>query len=175
MTTEVENLEKAAQEPLKEPADPPKRKKRKAAPKKPRKAPVRKWKDKPVEYEGEMYRGVELDTEGRLRLKETYYAALTMAEQQAKLCEKDLELARLKEAAYRKEIESRLPPDVQREMANLAGKVQEANGKLAIARNQYREEARTVMDETGLELKKWLIDDMRVMRLIEKLQQGVKG
>lgn len=173
MTAEVEILET---EPLKEPVDQPKGKKR-AGSKKPRaaakrKPSPRKKKDGPVEYEGVEYRGVELDDQGRLRLKEKYYNALTMAEWAAKLCEKDLELARIKESSYRREIETRLPPEVQREMANLAGKVQEANDKLAIARKQYRDEAQAVMDETGLELKKWLIDDMRVMRLIEKFRQG---
>jgi hypothetical protein len=168
MTAEAEALE---QEPLKEPVDPPKKeKKKRKAPKKRQAAVRRKPKDKPVEYEGEMYRGVEFDDEGRLRLKEKYYTALTLAEQQAKLCEKDLELARLKESGYRREIETRLPPEVQRELANLAGKVQEANEKLAIARKQYRDEAQEVMAETGLELKKWLIDDMRRMRHVDKLK-----
>lgn len=158
---ESENLKPAEGEP---------KKGRKAATKKrAAKKRTRKYVDKFVEYEGEKYRGVELDPDGRLRLKENYYNILTMAEQRAKLCEKDLELARLREAAYRKEIESRLPLDVQREMANLAGKVQEANEKLAIARKQYRDEAQGVHEETGLELKKWLIDDMRRMRHVDKL------
>lgn len=168
MTAEAQNVEKAE---LKQTNEPPKKKK-KAEPKK-RKAPVRrKPRDKPVEYQGEKYRGVEIDHEGRLLLKEKYYAQLTMAEQLAKLRERELELARLKESSYRREIESRLPPEVQREMANLAGKVQEANERLAISRKQYVEEARSVMDETGLELKKWLIDDMRRMTHVDKINKG---
>ena len=146
----------------------PKKKKRRAPSRK--KAISRRPKDKPVEYEGEKYCGVELDDEGRLRLKERYYSTLTLAEQNARICERDLEIARLKEASYRREIESRLPPEVQREMANLAGKVQEANNKLAIARKQYRDEAESVQEETGLVLKKWLIDDMRRMRHVDKLK-----
>lgn len=130
----------------------------------------RKAKDKPVEYEGEKLFGVELDDDGRLRLKEKYYYALTVAEQNAKLCERDLEVARLKEMAYRKEIDSRLPPDVQRELAARAGAVQEANNKLATARKQYRDEAKSIENDTGLILKKWLVDDLRRMRHVDKLE-----
>lgn len=141
-----------------------KRRGRKAAPEK------RKAKEKPVEYMGETLNGVEFDDEGRLRLKEQYYYALTVAEQQAKICERDLEVARLKEIAYRKEIDSRLPPEVQRELAARAGAVQEANTKLAVARKQYRDEAKSVEEATGLVLKKWLVDDMRRMRHVDKLE-----
>jgi len=158
---EAEDLKPAEEEP---------KKSRKAAVKKSAaKKRTRKYVDKLVEYEGEKYRGVEIDGDGRLLLKEKYYNILTMAEQRAKLCEKDLELARLKEAAYRREVESRLPLEVQREMANLASRVQEANERLAITRKQYRDEAQGVRDETGLELKKWLIDDMRRMRHVDRL------
>ena len=72
--------------------------------------------------------------------------------------------------AYRKEIDSRLPPEVQRELAARAGAVQEANTKLAIARKQYRDEAKSVEETTGLVLKKWLVDDMRRMRHVDKLE-----
>jgi hypothetical protein len=126
-------------------------------------------KDPQVEYEGENYRGVEIDDEGRLRLLEKHYFALTLAEQEAKLKERDLELERLKEAAYRKEIESRLPPEVQRQFAEHAARVQEANTKLAVARKQYRDEAQDIEKTTGLKLRDWLIDDMRRMRHVEKL------
>lgn len=149
----------------------PKRGKRTSAKKKAVKSRTRKYVDNLVEYEGEKYHGVEIDDEGRLRLKEHLYARLTLAEQDAKIRERELEIARLKESGYRREIESRLPLEVQREMANLAGKVQEANDKLAIARKQYRDEAQAVMDETGLRLKEWLIDDMRRMRHVEKLNR----
>lgn len=164
----TEEVQKVGGEELKSEDSPPKKRRRKVAT---RKSPAtRKPRDKPVEYEGEKYRGVELDDEGRLRLKERYYSTLTLSEQNARICERDLEIARLKEASYRREIESRLPPEVQREMANLAGKVQEANNKLAIARKQYRDEAESVQEETGLVLKKWLIDDMRRMRHVDKLK-----
>ena len=130
----------------------------------------RKTKEKPVEYEGEKLYGVEIDDDGKLRLKEHIYATLTMAEQSAKICERDLELAKLKEIAYRKEIDSRLPVDVQRELSARAAAVQEANTKLAVARRQYRDEAKSVEEETGLVLKKWLVDDMRRMRHVDKLE-----
>lgn len=166
-------FEAMATDPVRVEDDPPKKGKRKSSAKR-KKAVSRKRvaRDKPVEYEGETYRGVELDDDGRLRLKEKYYASLTMAEQHAKICERDLELARLKEAGYRREIESRLPLEVQRELANLAGRVQEANEKLAVARKQYRDEAQEVQGETGLVLKQWLIDDMRRMRHVDKLNTG---
>jgi hypothetical protein len=163
----TEEVQKVDGEELKPEDSPPKKRRRRVAT---RKGPTtRRAKDKPVEYEGEKYRGVEIDDEGRLRLKEGYYTSLTLAEQAAKICERDLEIARLKEASYRREVESRLPPEVQREMANLAGKVQEANHKLAVARKQYRDEAVSIQEETGLELKQWLIDDMRRMRHVDKL------
>ena len=77
--------------------DEPEAPKKKVAAKKRRKkaAPAkRKVKEKPVEYKGETLYGVEFDDEGRLRLKEQYYFALTVAEQQAKICERDLDVAR---------------------------------------------------------------------------------
>lgn len=160
-----ENVEKGLKPPV-EPAKKKKRRKSKSTGQQ-KKSPI----GRPVEYEGEKYYGVELDAEGRLLLQDKYYSVLTIAEQEAELRARDLEIARLKEAGFRKEIESRLPPEVQREMANLAGKVQEANAKLAIARKKYVEESKAVQEETGLMLKKWLIDDNRRMRLIEKIKQ----
>lgn len=164
-----EDLQKVDGEELKSADSSSKKRRRSGATRKSRS--TRRKKDKLVEYEGEKYCGVELDDDGRLQLLEKYYNTLTMAEQNARICERDLEIARLKESNYRREIESRLPPEVQREMANLAGKVQEANTKLAVARKQYRDEAVAIQESTGLELKKWLIDDMRRMRHVDKIKQ----
>ena len=134
---------------------------------KPRKK--RAVKDPLVEYEGGKYRGVEIDEDVRMRLLEKHYYALTVAEQHAKICERDLELARLKEQSYRKEIESRLPVEVQHQFAAHTAEVHAANTRLAVARKQYREEAQEVEGDTGLQLKKWLIDDARRMRHVDKL------
>lgn len=160
---------KNEKEELKPSEEVPKKGRKPSSKKRAAKKRVQKYADKLVEYEGEQYRGVEIDDKGRLRLLEKYYSILTMAEQEAKICERDLEIARLKEAAYRREIESRLPEEVQRQFASLAATVQEANGKLAVARKQYRDEALGVEEETGLKLKKWLIDDLRRMRHVDKL------
>lgn len=97
---------------------------------------------------------------GAMQLQELLYYRLVVAEQQIKIQERDLHIAKTQVKEFQ--------VNANAQLATLQSKVKENSVSLQNARMGYIEVVRDVEQETGLSLKDWAVDDERILRPVEK-------
>lgn len=97
---------------------------------------------------------------GAMLLPEIHYYRLVVAEQQIKIRDRDLEIAKARLRDFQAQANIQLQ--------SLQAKVKEASNLLNESKASYFMEVQVVEDATKLDLKDWMIDDDRILRPVEK-------